>query len=299
MNIEKIKYFIDLVECKSFTETAKKNFVSQTTISQQMVSLENEFNIQLIDRKTTPIGPTEAGYLFYEEAKIIWKQYQTMLMKMSNFSKNHEKTLRIEYSAITDIKSLIDIIPLYKRKFTNIEVILDKVPLKNVADFLIRGVYDVAIAFDSEFYQNEKITTIPVYQGKYCAAVGKDHPLYDACEVSVKTLYHYPLVMLSPEAIGKSYELMIQNAWKDGYQPNIERTVTDIETELLMIRLENLIGFFPDNYSTSDLTEDIRLIPLQETHHHFKIVIAFLKENKDETVSSFVKTVKEKFHSIR
>ncbi|WP_404520652.1 MULTISPECIES: LysR family transcriptional regulator [unclassified Paenibacillus] len=32
-----MKYFIDLVECRNFTETAKKNFVSQTTISQQII----------------------------------------------------------------------------------------------------------------------------------------------------------------------------------------------------------------------------------------------------------------------
>ncbi len=52
MNIEKIKYFIDLVESGNFTYTAQKNFVSQTTISQQIHSLEKEFGAQLIDRKT-------------------------------------------------------------------------------------------------------------------------------------------------------------------------------------------------------------------------------------------------------
>lgn len=51
MNFDKIKYFIDLVECRNFTETARKNFVSQTTISLQIASLEEETDIQLIDRK--------------------------------------------------------------------------------------------------------------------------------------------------------------------------------------------------------------------------------------------------------
>lgn len=64
MNIKRIKYFIDLVECRNFTETAKKNFVSQTTVSQQIAALEDEFNTQLIDRKQIPIEPTKAGWLF-------------------------------------------------------------------------------------------------------------------------------------------------------------------------------------------------------------------------------------------
>ncbi|MDL4842108.1 helix-turn-helix domain-containing protein [Aquibacillus rhizosphaerae] len=74
MNIEKIKYYIDLVECRNFTETAKKNFVSQTTISQQIASLEKEFDMKLIDRKQIPIEPTQAGWLFYGEAVVLWKQ---------------------------------------------------------------------------------------------------------------------------------------------------------------------------------------------------------------------------------
>lgn len=39
MNFDKIKYFIDLVECRNSTETARKNFVSQTTISLQIASI--------------------------------------------------------------------------------------------------------------------------------------------------------------------------------------------------------------------------------------------------------------------
>ncbi|WP_418026896.1 LysR family transcriptional regulator [Paenibacillus sp. JJ1722] len=66
MNLKRIKYFIDLVECRNFTETAKKNFVSQTTISQQIASLENEFNIQLIDRKQIPIEPTKRDGCFMQ-----------------------------------------------------------------------------------------------------------------------------------------------------------------------------------------------------------------------------------------
>lgn len=59
MNIEKLKYFTDLVECRNFTDTAKKNFVSQTTVSQQIASLEKAFAIQLIDRKQIPIKPNQ------------------------------------------------------------------------------------------------------------------------------------------------------------------------------------------------------------------------------------------------
>lgn len=37
MYIEKLKYFIDLYECRNYIETARKNFISQASISQLVI----------------------------------------------------------------------------------------------------------------------------------------------------------------------------------------------------------------------------------------------------------------------
>lgn len=74
MHIEKLKYFIDLYECRNYIETARKNFISQASISQASISqyissLEKEFNTKFFDRSVTPIQPTLAGKMLYNNAK--------------------------------------------------------------------------------------------------------------------------------------------------------------------------------------------------------------------------------------
>lgn len=295
MNIEKVKYFIDLVECRNFTETAKKNFVSQTTISQQVASLEKEFDIILIDRKQIPIEPTQAGWLFYNEAIILWKQYNHMKAKLINYQQNNKQTLTIEYSALTDMQSLVTFIPDFKKQHPNIEVEINKVLLKDVPEYLEKGIYDVAIAFDSAFASRENIQTYPLYQGQYCAVLNQLHPLFDHYSISKKELYQYPLVMLSPSVIGTSYDLMIEHAIEDGFQPNILRTVDDVETELFHILTEGLIGFFPDNYQLPYPEDKVRLIPLEDSHHLFKIEIAYLKNNTNPALYPFLQQIKHSF----
>ena len=291
MNIEKIKYFIDLVECRNFTDTAKKNFVSQTTISQQIASLEKEFNEQLIDRKKIPIEPTKAGRLFYEEAIVLWKQYNHMKGKMENFKKDHSQILSIEYAAITDIQNLLKFMPLFIEKNPNIKIELNKVPLKDITEFLQKEIYDIAIAFDYEFTGKENILTKTLYEGRYSAAVSKRHPLYHNEKITKEELYRYPLVMLNPEAIGNSYDLMIEHAIEDGYKPNILRTADDKETELFYIIAENLIGFFPDNYELTNMKDEVKLIPIKDSHHTFKIEIGYLKNNVNPALRSFLKEI--------
>ncbi|WP_349674277.1 LysR family transcriptional regulator [Lacrimispora sp.] len=291
MNFDKIKYFIDLVECRNFTETAKKNFVSQTTISLQIASLEEETDIQLIDRKKIPIEPTQAGWLFYDEAITLWKQYNHMKTILINYKMNHDLTIRVEYAAATDIQSMLRLMPSFKEKNPNIKLELDKVLLKDVSEYLLKGLYDIAIAFDSEFKDKPDILTYPLYRGQYCAVVSRSHPLFHHKIISKDELYQYPLIMLNPESIGSSYELMIQHAALDGYHPQIVRFADDIETELFYIVTENLIGFFPDNYNPAYLENDIRMIPLDDTNHTFRIEIAYLKNNKNIALKHFLKHI--------
>ena len=167
MNIEKIKYFIDLVECRNFTETAKKNFVSQTTISQQIASLESMFDNKLINRKQIPIQPTPAGWIFYKEALIIYKQYLSMKQKMMVYKENNTALLNIEYAGATDVKSLLEFMPEFLEQFRNIKVELNKEALGEISLALKKGVYDLAVTFDSEFIGHENIITKTLFEGGY------------------------------------------------------------------------------------------------------------------------------------
>lgn len=266
--------------------------MSQTTISQTIASLEETFQIRLINRKKTPIEPTEAGQLFYEEALVLWKQYQGMQQKMRNFQANQRETLSIEYSAMTDIQTLLSVIPAFRKENPLVELNLNKVLLKNISDYLVKGIYDVAIAFDSEFEGKKDITTVPLYAGKYQAVVSAGHPLFDKTSVTLAELYQHPLVMLDPSIIGASYDLMVQHAQKDGYQPQIVKTVDDVETELFAIRTENLIGFFPDNYNLNYPSDEIRMIPIEGSFHTFVIALGFLSVNAKPGIQALIRSIK-------
>lgn len=71
--IEELKTFIEVVECKNFTKTAKKINLSQPSVSVHIKRLENYFDTILINRsnKTRNIEITQAGYIVYDNSKKI------------------------------------------------------------------------------------------------------------------------------------------------------------------------------------------------------------------------------------
>lgn len=61
MRFEALEYFVAIVEAKSYTQAAKRLFVSQQGLSKSVKSLERELNVQLFERTATGVEPTRAG----------------------------------------------------------------------------------------------------------------------------------------------------------------------------------------------------------------------------------------------
>ena len=61
-----IYYFIAVVEQGSFSKAAKKFYLSQSAISQQITQLENEIGVILFDRSGYKPKLTNQGKVFYE-----------------------------------------------------------------------------------------------------------------------------------------------------------------------------------------------------------------------------------------
>ncbi len=288
MHIEEIKYFLDLYDCGSYTETARRNYISQTAVSQFIHSLEQEFQVQLFDRSVTPVAATQAGNLFYREASVLWEQYAGMKEKMLNFRKNQAQTLRIAYASVVEIHVLLPFIRKLKEKYPGTELLLSKVRMKDISGHLLKNVCDAAICLDSAFAGCSGIRSVQLHSGFYRVLAGEGHPLFDAPQITMDELYRYPLIMLSREAIGGSYQIMLEKTRQAGYQPDIVKNVMDLETEIFSIITEKLIGFAPDIFPVHDFEGHLRLIPVMDFNHSYTLEAAYLKTNENPAVREFL-----------
>ncbi|MCA1609206.1 MAG: LysR family transcriptional regulator, partial [Acidobacteria bacterium] len=77
MHIETFKVFCDLVDLRSFSLAAERNFVTQSAVSQQIRGLEDKFKRRLIERVRgrREVKLTPAGEVFYRESKAVLAAY--------------------------------------------------------------------------------------------------------------------------------------------------------------------------------------------------------------------------------
>ena len=80
-----IYYFIAVVEQGSFSKAAKKFYLSQSAISQQITKLENDLGFSLFDRRTYYPTLTEEGKRYYDLAKKLLSDYKNEYNKTDLF----------------------------------------------------------------------------------------------------------------------------------------------------------------------------------------------------------------------
>ena len=69
MEIRQLKYFLKLAETLNFSEASHELFITQSTLSQQILNLERELDQQLFLRNSHEVVLTEAGHLLVPMAR--------------------------------------------------------------------------------------------------------------------------------------------------------------------------------------------------------------------------------------
>jgi DNA-binding transcriptional LysR family regulator len=84
MQIETLKVFCDLVESRSFSRAAIRNYITQSAVSQQVKNLESRFETQLLRRDGRTVTPTIAGRKFYENSRVILDKFEHLQQEMKS-----------------------------------------------------------------------------------------------------------------------------------------------------------------------------------------------------------------------
>jgi len=97
LQIETLKIFCDLVETRSFSQAAERNFVTQSAVSQQVRALEGKFKRRLLERVRgrRDLHLTQAGETFYEASREVLRAYEQLQEGMRRQAGTVSGTVRV------------------------------------------------------------------------------------------------------------------------------------------------------------------------------------------------------------
>lgn len=86
MELEQLRMFLAVAECGSFSEAAKRLFVSHSTTSRAIAALEAELGTTLLRRSSRSVTLTPAGEVLVERAKDLLRQAEAIKQAVQNTS---------------------------------------------------------------------------------------------------------------------------------------------------------------------------------------------------------------------
>ncbi len=84
MNTTQLHYFLELARTRNYTEVSKRFFITQPTLSRNIIALEEEIEAKLFSRESGGVELTAAGKLLLEELEPLSARYEDLLHRVRN-----------------------------------------------------------------------------------------------------------------------------------------------------------------------------------------------------------------------
>lgn len=172
MTTTQMGYFLALVEKRSFTAVAEMFYVTQPTLSRQIMNLEAELNTLLFVRKSNAVTVTPAGMALYDGLKPLYGQLTRLVDSVKNYDELQRKNFVI---GIAEELLLDDPVQLAIGKFSGehpeLNVSIVRTSYAKLQKGLLDGTISVANTITSSFdMQSGQFEFFPIaLEGIYLA----------------------------------------------------------------------------------------------------------------------------------
>jgi DNA-binding transcriptional LysR family regulator len=143
MDMHHAETFVKVVELRSFTKAAEELYLTQPTVSKQIVDLERFFQVKLIDRTRRSVALTKAGELFFKYAKEIVALKKDTIEAMAAFRGLKSGGLRLGASTIPGVYILPSVMKAFKERFPMVNLSLAVSDSKNITSDVENSALDV------------------------------------------------------------------------------------------------------------------------------------------------------------
>ncbi len=120
MNLKQLEVFLAVAESGSFSKAAAATFITQSTVSQHVSALEEEFGLRLLDRTGKGVFPTAGGKILLEHARQILSRAREVPLSMKRFQGLEEAFLKIGASNIPGSYLLPAALPLFIQRYPGV-----------------------------------------------------------------------------------------------------------------------------------------------------------------------------------
>ena len=141
-----LRYLNEVYKEQSFSQAAKKLYLSQPSLSLTIKKFERELGIQIFDRSTTPIRLTEAGKVYMEGVQQILAIKNNLDTYLEDYKALKTGSLILGAPQVYASYVLPAFIARFLNKFPDVNVSLEEAGFLTLHEMMLSGEIDLLVA---------------------------------------------------------------------------------------------------------------------------------------------------------
>lgn len=282
MTIQQMRYFLVLAEELHFWRTSEKVFMSQSSLSRQIQSLEEELGFKLLERDKRNVKLTEAGKFLQKRWRELLDDMDRAQTQAKKISMGSSGLISIAYPGSISSSFLPELLRTFTAEMPEMKMELVE-PTDATNEKLLLD-YHIDIAFSRDSVQHPALSSKKLYSEPVCLVVAENHWLNENTYHDFKSLENESFILSGLHHTTFFATLLRRIFTTYGFEPK-----THVETDfggLILNLVANGLGIsiLPYSFQFGSYT-GVRFINLQE---EVDLYVNWRKKDENEVIEKII-----------
>ncbi|GAB1774225.1 MULTISPECIES: LysR family transcriptional regulator [Priestia] len=261
MDFRQIRYFMEVATREHVTEAAHSLHVAQSSVSRQIVNLENELEVDLFIREGRRVHLTPIGKIFFERMKHAMNVIDDARREVKEYLDPEKGTIRITFPISLAAYTLPTVIYAFRLRYPEAKFQLKQALYHELIEGVIKGDFNLGLIGPLPF-KEKKLQQKILFTENIVALLPIHHRLAKESSVKLQELVDEPFVLL-PE--GFVFRDIVVNACQNlGFTPNVAFEGDDIDALKGLVSAGLGVTLMPEVTLVDSLPRSTVKIPLVE-----------------------------------
>lgn len=287
MELRQLKYFVKTAETLNFSEAARVLFITQSTLSQQVRSLEQELGVELFQRDSHSVSLTESGAHLLPIARRTLQDAELCFTQISDLKQMLSGVLNIGIS-YTFAPVLMEAVKDFTKQYPGVRLNIICRTMEELLDLLKKREVDFVLCFKPNL-RDEEIESHILFDNQLSVIVSSRHPLAERKSLKIEELLPYRIVMPAHETQARhAFEFFFPGMTE---RLNVVVEINEVNVLLDLIRSTQMITFLSE--ATLYQKDGLVAIPIDAPNTQMEGCVHTLKKSyRKKAADEFIRILR-------
>lgn len=283
MEIRQVQYALAVANFGSYSSAAEELFISQSSLSKQIIALEHELGFPIFDRTHRKIALTPSGETFLNHAEKIDAAYRAMLADLRECKIS--PALSIVAIPVIAQYGITSLVAMFRSRYPEVALTLEEREAGAILPLLNNHQYDLAFVRDN-FLDPAAYCLHQIAADRLQVVVSRRHRYANQPHLSLHEIADENFILFDKGTV--VHELAVDACRATGFEPRIFYASLRVESILGMVASNVGITLMMEKVAAYHQHPDVVIIPLREEVQSRIVLIAPRSRPLGRTAKSFM-----------